>query len=159
MTVGRDPNAIRRLVVAGALASATVAAALNAPAAASTTPPPTSPGFDLDAAAADMVGEGPGGAAVLVVRDGVTTATAAGVANAAGDPMTPDTVFRIGSLTKPFVATLVLQLVDDGLVDIDQPLSTYLPDTPVGGDVIVRDLLRHRSGVPTTPRQTASSPR
>ena len=45
----------------------------------------------------------------------------------------------------------MLQLVDEGLVDLDAPLSTYLPDSPVGGDVAIRNLMRHRSGLPNYP--------
>jgi CubicO group peptidase (beta-lactamase class C family) len=85
---------------------------------------------------------------VLVKRDGVTSTAVAGAANSAGDPITPDTPFLVASIGKPFVATMVLQLVDEGRVDLDVPLSTYLPDTPVGGDVAVRDLLSHQSGIP-----------
>jgi D-alanyl-D-alanine carboxypeptidase len=114
------------------------------------TPPsaPTSPDGDLGAAVADFIGDNPGGVVMLVVEDGVATTATAGSANASGDPMTPDTVFRIGSLSKPFVAAMVMQLVDEGAVDLDAPLSTYLPATLVGGEVHVRDLLRHRSGLP-----------
>ena len=139
----------RRVVVAAVSMTVTLATGADAGAArVASAPPSTEPVLDLDAAAAAFVGDHPGGVAVLVVEDGTTTAVAAGVANAAGEPMTTDAVFRIGSLTKPFVGTIVMQLVDDGLVDLDEPLSTYLPDTPVGGDVRVRDLLRHRSGLP-----------
>ena len=84
---------------------------------------------------------------VLVTRDGVTSTAAAGAANAAGDPITPDTPFLVASIGKPFIATMVLQLVDEGRVDLDASLSTYLPDTPIGGDVTVRDLLSHQSGI------------
>jgi D-alanyl-D-alanine carboxypeptidase len=41
-----------------------------------------------------------------------------------------------------------MQLVEEGLVDLDQPLATYLPDTPMGGDIPVRQLLNHFSGLP-----------
>ena len=85
---------------------------------------------------------------VLVVRDGVTTTSAAGAANAAGDPITPATQFRVASISKPFVAAMVLQLADEGRVNLDAALSTYLPDTPVGGDVTIRALLSHQSGLP-----------
>ena len=112
-------------------------------------PPSTAAGVDLDAAVADFVGDEDGGAVALVVRDGVTTVAAAGVANSAGDRMTTETSFRVGSLSKSFVATMVMQLVDEGGVALDATLSTYLTDTPVGGDVRIRDLLRHRSGVPS----------
>ena len=144
--VGSGGNLTTRCGVV--LAAVSMAATLAVGANVGATTAPSEPAFDLDAAAAAFVGDNDGGVAVLVVRDGVTTTAAAGVANAAGEPMTTDAVFRIGSLTKAFVATIVMQLVDEGLVDLDAPLSTYLPDTPFGGDVTVRDLLRHRSGVP-----------
>jgi D-alanyl-D-alanine carboxypeptidase len=111
-------------------------------------PPPTPDSVDLDAAVAGFVGDKPGGAVVLTVREGVTRTAAVGVANSGGEPMTVATVFRVGSISKPFVATIVLQLVDEGRVELDEPLSTYLPETPAGGDVTIRDLLRHRSGLP-----------
>jgi D-alanyl-D-alanine carboxypeptidase len=98
--------------------------------------------------AADFVGDRAGGVSVLVTRDGVTTTGAAGAANAAGEPITPATPFRVGSVTMPFVATMVLQLADEGRVDLDAPLSTYLPATPVGGDATIRALLSHESRLP-----------
>ena len=42
----------------------------------------------------------------------------------------PDVKFRLGSLTKQFTATLVLQLQQEGKLNIDDPVSKYLPDTP-----------------------------
>jgi D-alanyl-D-alanine carboxypeptidase len=102
----------------------------------------------LDDMATGFVGAEAGGVSVLVSHDGVTTTATAGVANAAGDPITPTTPFRVASITKTFVATMVLQLVDEGRVDLDAELSTYLPDTPVGGDVTIHALLSHQSGVP-----------
>ena len=84
---------------------------------------------------------------MLSIRDGETTSAVAGVANAAGDPIAADTPFRVGSISKPFVATMVLQLVDEGSVDLDEALSTYLPNTPIGGDVPIRMLLNHSSGL------------
>lgn len=62
---------------------------------------------------------------------------------------TPDTRFRIASVTKQFTAALVLQLVEEGLVDLHAPISTYLPESPEYGDrVTVHHLLAHTSGVP-----------
>lgn len=109
------------------------------------------PDSELDAMVAAFVGDAPGGAFTLRVRDGITTTATAGVASSAGEGFTSSTPFRVASISKPFVATLVLQLVDEGLVDLDAPLSTYLPDTPVGGDVAIRNLMRHRSGLPNYP--------
>ncbi|MGI3784025.1 MAG: serine hydrolase domain-containing protein, partial [Janthinobacterium lividum] len=42
--------------------------------------------------------------------------------------VTPDALFQIQSITKIFTATLVMQLVDDGLVELDQPVRAYLPE-------------------------------
>ena len=103
---------------------------------------------DLDAFLTEFVGDADGGVVGRITRDGETTSSAVGVANADGDPLGIDTAFRVGSISKPFVSTMVLQLVDEGLVDLDAPLSTYLPETSVGGDVTVRWLLSHRSGIP-----------
>ena len=85
---------------------------------------------------------------MLVIRDGVTTTAAVGAANTAGDSITPATQFRVASISKPFVAAMVLQLADEGRANLDAALSTYLPDTPVGGDVTIRALLSHHSGIP-----------
>ena len=85
---------------------------------------------------------------MLSIRDGETTTAVVGDANAAGDPIVTDTPFRIGGPTTMFVAAIVMQLVDEGLVELDEPLSTYLPDTAIGGDIPIADLLGHRSGLP-----------
>lgn len=95
-----------------------------------------------------FVGGRDGGVAALIVRDGTTSTASMGFANAAGDPVRPVTPFRVGSISKSFVATMVLQLVDEGRVELDEALSTYLPDTPIGAEVTIRALLSHRSGLP-----------
>ena len=59
--------------------------------------------------------------------DGLLQAVS-GTANAElGAPVTDDTVFQIGSTTKVYTAALVMQLVDAGLVDLDAPVTRYLP--------------------------------
>lgn len=56
--------------------------------------------------------------------------------------------FRVGSVTKTFVATVVLQLVAEGKLDLDAPVSTRLPGVVAGGDAItIRQLLNHTSGL------------
>lgn len=63
-------------------------------------------------------------------------------------PATKDTVYRIGSVTKEFTAAAVLLLVEEGKIDLDAPLTTYLPEYPEQGKTVtVRHLLRHTSGV------------
>lgn len=153
----------RRRLAAVAAAAASVAAPVPVVAEAATSCPTTAPSLatvdapppssaagadELGALVADFIGDQPGGASVFTVRDGVTMTAAVGVANACDEVITPTTPFRVGSIAKPFVATMVLQLVDAGTVDLDAELATYLPDTPVGGTATVRQLLGHRSGLP-----------
>ena len=91
--------------------------------------------------------------AQLAVLDGdEITEVAAGVLSIrTGSPVTTDALFLPGSIGKLYTATLVLMLADEGLIDLDQPVKTYLPDFEVGDHhardtVTVRDLLRHASG-------------
>ncbi|MFB7473592.1 serine hydrolase domain-containing protein [Kitasatospora sp. NPDC056184] len=65
-----------------------------------------------------------------------------------GAPMTDRMTVRIGSVTKTFTATAVLQLVDEGLVGLDDPIAAYLDGVPGGEEIRVRDLLDMRSGLP-----------
>lgn len=91
--------------------------------------------------------------AQLAVLDGDTiTEVAAGVLSIrTGSPVTTDALFLPGSIGKLYTATLVLMLADEGLIDLDQPVKSYLPDfevrdTHARDTVTVRDLLRHTSG-------------
>jgi CubicO group peptidase (beta-lactamase class C family) len=92
------------------------------------------------------------GAAVAVLADGAVTEAAAGVLNTrTGVDTTTDSLFQIGSITKVYTATLVLQLVDAGQVDLDEPVRTYLPefrvkDEAASAAITVRQLLTHTSG-------------
>ena len=63
-----------------------------------------------------------------------------------GAPPTADTQYRIGSISKTFVAVLVMRLRDEGLVDLAAPLERYLPGT-AAGDRRVGELLAHTAGV------------
>ena len=92
------------------------------------------------------------GAVAAVLHDGQVTEAAAGVLNIrTGVEATPDSLFQIGSITKVYTATLMLQLVDAGLVDLDAPVRTYLPefrvaDPAASEEITVRHLLTHTSG-------------
>ncbi|MGV9385430.1 serine hydrolase domain-containing protein [Nonomuraea sp. NPDC003707] len=86
------------------------------------------------------------GAAVAVWHDGELHEAATGVVNTAtGVETTKDSVFQVGSTTKVWTAALVMQLVEDGLVELDQPVGEHLPDFAFGG-VTVRQLLMHTAG-------------
>lgn len=95
----------------------------------------------------DFVGDADGGAVVVMTRGEATLSFAAGRAGAFADDLSKDTPLRVGSISKTFVATMVMQLVDDGLVDVDQPLTTYLPETSIGAETTLRSLLGHTSGI------------
>ncbi|MBL1117865.1 beta-lactamase family protein [Streptomyces sp. 110] len=101
-------------------------------------------------------------------RHGSTVLTS-GVANVKSHaPIRRDSRFRIGSMTKPFVATVVLQLVGERRVALDAPVERYLPGVIRGhgndGRIItVRQLLQHTSGIPDylahlTPREILKDP-
>jgi len=93
----------------------------------------------------------PGASVAIAVGSDVVEA-ASGVLNTrTGTPVTPSSLFQIQSITKVFTATLVLQLVDDGLVQLDEPVRTYLPefrtaDDAVSAGITVRHLLTHTGG-------------
>jgi len=65
----------------------------------------------------------------------------------AGTPLAPQDRFRIGSITKTFVAALVLQLAQEGILTLEDPLSAYVPDFPNAENITIRHLLSHRSGI------------
>jgi CubicO group peptidase (beta-lactamase class C family) len=95
------------------------------------------------------------GCAVAAVRDGrVELAGGWGLRDReAGRPVTQDTLFAIGSVTKAFTATTVGALVDEGLLEWDRPLRDYVPgvrlhDPFVSDRLTMVDLLSHRSGLP-----------
>jgi D-alanyl-D-alanine carboxypeptidase len=67
------------------------------------------------------------------------------------EPVTTEDYFRIGSVTKPMTAAVVLQLVDEGLVELDVPVRTYLPSWLEGyqyaEDITIRQLMDHTNGL------------
>jgi CubicO group peptidase (beta-lactamase class C family) len=93
------------------------------------------------------------GVSIAVLHEGEVHTAASGLANReTGVEVTPDTVFMIGSTTKVLTATLLMQLVDEGRVDLDVPANRYLPEVNIGRNplpdsVTVRMLLNHTSGI------------
>jgi CubicO group peptidase (beta-lactamase class C family) len=91
------------------------------------------------------------GVALVAQGDKVIVRQATGLANLEWKiPNSIDTKFRIGSVTKAFTAILALQLVDRGHLQLDEKLTTYLPqfrEKPIG-QATIRQLLMHTSGLP-----------
>lgn len=91
------------------------------------------------------------GLSVAVVQDGTVVKTAAyGLSDAeTKTPATLNTLYGLGSCTKPFTAVAVLQLMEAGKVSLDAPISRYLDGLPAAWNAItVRELLTHTSGLP-----------
>lgn len=64
-----------------------------------------------------------------------------------GVPMQPDSLMRIGSVTKQFAAATLLKQIDAGKASLDDPLAKFLPDYPNAANITLRQLLNHTSGV------------
>jgi CubicO group peptidase (beta-lactamase class C family) len=94
------------------------------------------------------------GAAVAVVKDGKLVKLAAyGVADLENKvPVSLESAFQIASTTKLFTATLLMQLVGEGKIELDAPVSRYIPDAPDSWKAMtVRQLAAHTSGLPRGP--------
>lgn len=95
----------------------------------------------------------PGASAAVLAGGDVVAEAAAGVLSIrTGVEATPESIFQIGSISKAYTATLVMQLVDEGSVDLDAAISTYLPELSLAEDAVVdevtvRQLLSHTSGI------------
>jgi D-alanyl-D-alanine carboxypeptidase len=66
---------------------------------------------------------------------------------ATGTPMKPEDHFRVGSNTKTFTGTVILQLVDEGKLGLNDPVSKYRPEVPNGENITIRQLLDMTSGL------------
>jgi D-alanyl-D-alanine carboxypeptidase len=96
----------------------------------------------------------PGITMAVATADGVVS-VAAGAANTeSGSVMSPETTMLAASIGKTFVAATMLQLVDEGRLELDAPISNWLADEswfdriPNAQEITVRHLLNHSSGLP-----------
>lgn len=101
---------------------------------------------------AQMADLGVPGVAVGILRDGEANTAGFGITNVeAPVPVDADTLFQIGSITKTFTATVAMQLVEEGVLDLDAPLRTYLPDLMLTDEAAaagatLRHLFTHTGG-------------
>lgn len=101
-------------------------------------------------------GNAPSLAAGVVTKDGTLWSAAFGLAKIETNrKATPDTIYRLASVSKPITATALMILVDQGLIDLDAPANRYLPGAKLqaragsADDMTVRRLANHTSGLPT----------
>jgi D-alanyl-D-alanine carboxypeptidase len=97
----------------------------------------------------EMSSHGIPGAALKIIQNGLTVKTACyGFANIElAVPVTTNTVFEIGSMTKQFTATCILLLQQEGKLSVEDRISRYLPHTPPAWtNITIRHLLTHTSG-------------
>jgi CubicO group peptidase (beta-lactamase class C family) len=89
------------------------------------------------------------GTSILVSQDGkIIYEKGFGYADVGNKvPVTPDTKFKIGSITKQFIAASILKLQEQGKISVQDKLSEYIPGFPRGDEVSIHHLLTHTSGI------------
>jgi len=105
---------------------------------------------EIDAAVAEYMREhgSPGAMVGVWAADGTAFTKMYGLADISPErAMSEEMEFRIGSVTKTFTGVLVLQLADEGLLSIDDPVSRFVEGIPDGDLITVRMLLNHTSGI------------
>lgn len=92
------------------------------------------------------------GFSAAILRDGEVTTAATGVTNLDHPaPITPETRFQVGSISKVFTATTAMRLVEQGKLDLDAPIIGLIPDLPLAHEplrdsITLRHLLNHTTG-------------
>jgi D-alanyl-D-alanine carboxypeptidase len=142
---------LRRIVRPAVAAVVLVTGLAILPASASSAPTQELVRSDLRAALAAVTAAGAPGAFAQVREGEQVWAGASGIADlSTASPMRPWMRQRVGSITKTFVATTVLQLVGEGRLGLDDPIGSWLADLvppQLGEQVTVRMLLNHTSGI------------
>jgi CubicO group peptidase (beta-lactamase class C family) len=107
--------------------------------------------IDIEALAAEY--DVPGAAVGLLADDQISDRAVGVLSTATQVAATPDSLFQIGSITKLWTATVIMQLAEQEAVHLDDPVIRYLPDFTVGADreqsdaITIRHLLTHTSGI------------
>lgn len=89
----------------------------------------------------------PGAVALLRTPTGTVTATYGATERGGGEPVSTSDHIRVGSNTKTWTATVILQQVQEGALAVTDPVSRYRPDVPNGENITVEQLLNMRSGL------------
>jgi CubicO group peptidase (beta-lactamase class C family) len=147
-----------RLMITALIFSLAAILTTLVPTNAEATPPRASTEFDvIDDYVGDQLDDlRMPGAALGIVKDGeVVHLQTFGDADDHGNAVTEETPFKIGSLSKSFTALAVMQLVEQGKIQLDAPVQRYLPefrvaDLEASKHITVRHLLNQVSGIPTS---------
>ncbi len=128
---------------------------LTSPAASANTAAPLPPNFDLPAIdryiASWVEKKGLVGLSVAIIKDGqpvLTKGYGRTATSTPNHPITPETRFAIGSVTKQFTCTCLLLLAEDGKLSVTDPVAKYYPDLTRAKDIRLLDLMNHVSGYP-----------
>jgi D-alanyl-D-alanine carboxypeptidase len=90
----------------------------------------------------------PGVSAAILFADGSIWTGTSGLADVAAErPVTPDTEFAVASISKTFLAALILELAEEGTLELEAPVRDYLPDLAIDPAITVHQLLDHTSGL------------
>ncbi|MEU2736445.1 serine hydrolase domain-containing protein [Streptomyces sp. NPDC007095] len=142
---------VSAMVGRGTALGAALLALLAVPAQAGTAAAADLPAPDdagLQAVLHTALSQGAPGAMVRVDDNGTVHQLSEGVADrATGRAITTTDRFRVGSVTKSFSAVVLLQLVDEGKLDLDASVNTYLPGLLPDDRITVREVMSHRSGL------------
>jgi CubicO group peptidase (beta-lactamase class C family) len=134
--------------IKGFIAATVVSALLGSTVQAQTSDKSLAASIDKAAAAAVATGESPG-LQVAVIKEGKPVLVKGyGSANLEQHvPVSNDSVFRVGSVTKQFTATALLLLAEEGKVSLQDKLSKYYPNFPRANDITLDEMLHHTSGI------------
>jgi D-alanyl-D-alanine carboxypeptidase len=117
------------------------------------TPPPVIPTRRITSRLQQLLDEfvaretAPGIQATVIFPDGTTWTGASGVAHVGGPPVTADTAFAVASISKTFLAALVLELSREGHFGLEDQVTKYLPELKLDPAITIRMLLDHTSGL------------
>lgn len=153
-----DRPQVRRAIATAVLVSALALAGCSSSASdpAATSSPTAEAGIAADTQAAlqavlddtRALAGFPGVIARVITADGTWTGTSGGAGPDTDEPPTATDLARIGSVTKTMTGTILLQLVDEGLISLDDPVSQYVPDAP-NGTATIQQVADMTSGIPS----------
>lgn len=87
------------------------------------------------------------GSVTILSGDEVVFNKAYGKADESGVPVSPESIYRIGSIAKTYTAVMIMQLIEQGEITLDTRLAEFFPELPNADKITIEQLLRHKSGL------------